>query len=816
MLSSKTIRIFISSTFRDMDFERDVIKFKVIPRLNVRYRHAGLSFQAIDLRIGVNTSAVPEDQRENKVLDVCLDCIDQARPFFIGLIGSRYGWVPSPSRFEHVLRRLAATKHPLISGAVGRSVTELEILYGAIGGKGEYIDNSLFFFRDARSYHGMDEDTVAAYTDLEPAQALKLEELKERILKATSDSAFRPTVYRLEWDGDHENFRDVGNAFANEVYEQLARLADKIVSEQQVPKVWHSQLNEADLNLLRSYAADVAPRRRQVQELAEKLTEGSRIILTGESGSGKSVMLSLVAQHLQEQTDACLLTMMVGENAQSYSPVTTLARWINTLAESLGQSLPFADEADANPHKAVQLSTRLEQMARQRDLRPIVLIDGVDLLALHDAEAAYLSWLPQSFALLATSGYGHVSASDIHGDIAVKPITAMSNADVCEYLRYWERHNSNELGARITREIEQCYGNPRRLGLLMKLVGLFSTDDFRNIRSTEADDEMAKITAYVSTQIADAPTDNVELIHNLLRRATTEYAAPHTLKHAIDLIALSQSGLRDSDIESMLGKEFNMLDFVTLTSLLDQTFYDDSIYHRRTFKSPALARQYAAEIGDPSQIFAELARHTAGLDPSDPLRRDMLLFYALSSGDARLIAANLLFAPQRSSIKEEASAYYATSVQYLLAQSFDCFFNKVAAMAWKLNVAERIDFLYNIFFRGFPQLGMRINVIKHFAEIIFDIPTQEITSAASAYALAWMQNEVVSAKTYRANPSPEELIRMYAITLRHFELSHRLDPEMGDSANLIIATASQLMTLYAQIGDFDAMDNILNNYLTNI
>ena len=30
--------IFISSTFKDMDYERDVIKFKVIPELNRRFR----------------------------------------------------------------------------------------------------------------------------------------------------------------------------------------------------------------------------------------------------------------------------------------------------------------------------------------------------------------------------------------------------------------------------------------------------------------------------------------------------------------------------------------------------------------------------------------------------------------------------------------------------------------------------------------------------------------------------------------------------------------------------------------------------------
>ena len=86
----KRFNIFISSTFKDMDFERDIIKFRVIPALNIKYRPRHVALQAIDLRLGVNTAKMSEEESARKVLTVCADNIDSARPFFIGLIGGNH------------------------------------------------------------------------------------------------------------------------------------------------------------------------------------------------------------------------------------------------------------------------------------------------------------------------------------------------------------------------------------------------------------------------------------------------------------------------------------------------------------------------------------------------------------------------------------------------------------------------------------------------------------------------------------------------------------------------------------------------------
>ena len=55
-VSTRTVRLFISSTFSDMVQEREVLQKHVFGRLRDLCRARGARFQAIDLRWGVNRS----------------------------------------------------------------------------------------------------------------------------------------------------------------------------------------------------------------------------------------------------------------------------------------------------------------------------------------------------------------------------------------------------------------------------------------------------------------------------------------------------------------------------------------------------------------------------------------------------------------------------------------------------------------------------------------------------------------------------------------------------------------------------------------
>ena len=86
----RQIRVFISSTFRDMQAERDhLVKF-IFPQLRKLCESRGVTWGEVDLRWGVTD----EQAAEGKVLPICLEEIKRCRPYFIGLLGERYGWIP--------------------------------------------------------------------------------------------------------------------------------------------------------------------------------------------------------------------------------------------------------------------------------------------------------------------------------------------------------------------------------------------------------------------------------------------------------------------------------------------------------------------------------------------------------------------------------------------------------------------------------------------------------------------------------------------------------------------------------------------------
>src|ERR1043166_7842230 len=89
-LASRVIRVFVSSTFADMQEERNLLVTRVFPLLRERCRQRHLELVEIDLRWGITD----EQAKEGRVLPICFAEIERCRPFFVGMLGERYGHVP--------------------------------------------------------------------------------------------------------------------------------------------------------------------------------------------------------------------------------------------------------------------------------------------------------------------------------------------------------------------------------------------------------------------------------------------------------------------------------------------------------------------------------------------------------------------------------------------------------------------------------------------------------------------------------------------------------------------------------------------------
>ena len=135
----RAIRVFLSSTFRDFGEERDLLVRKVFPTLRARLAERFVDLVDVDLRWGITEA----EAEQGEVLPICLAEIDRARPFFVGLLGERYGWIPPTETYPPAVLE----QHPwLEEHRGGKSVTELEILHGVLNNPA-MAGRAMFYFR---------------------------------------------------------------------------------------------------------------------------------------------------------------------------------------------------------------------------------------------------------------------------------------------------------------------------------------------------------------------------------------------------------------------------------------------------------------------------------------------------------------------------------------------------------------------------------------------------------------------------------------------------------------------------------------------
>jgi hypothetical protein len=133
---SRVVRVFVSSTFRDMQQEREQLVKFIFPELRRRCRERGVQLVEVDLRWGIT-----EEQAERgEVLPICLAEIENCRPYFIGLKKKRYGWVRDETQQHLVDYELWSIGHGNDSAA------DREILRGVLRNP-EIADYARYGFR---------------------------------------------------------------------------------------------------------------------------------------------------------------------------------------------------------------------------------------------------------------------------------------------------------------------------------------------------------------------------------------------------------------------------------------------------------------------------------------------------------------------------------------------------------------------------------------------------------------------------------------------------------------------------------------------
>ncbi len=351
-----------------MQLERDELVKRVFPQIRRLCEQRRVSWTEIDLRWGVTD----EQKAEGAVLPICLAEIDRTRPYFIGLLGQRYGWVPDeiPAQLVDELGWLADDHD--------RSVTELEILHGVLNNP-EAEGHAFFYLRDPAWVEALPAEQRSTFVEESSLGVHRLEALRSRIR-----TSGHPT-------SDYSDPIAIGDR----VLADLTRLIEARFPDDEVP----DELTRSD-----SVHAAFGRARFGVfvdrPDLAATLdrhadSDGPPLMVTGESGVGASALVTRWAQTWAgtHPTDMVVVHHVDAdpEAADYRSLVSRLVASIGSGHDDLAGDLATADAAAVRS----AFGRALDHTIARAGGRAILVIDGVDRLDDVD-RAPDLRWMPST------------------------------------------------------------------------------------------------------------------------------------------------------------------------------------------------------------------------------------------------------------------------------------------------------------------------------------------------------------------------------------------------------------------------------------
>jgi tetratricopeptide (TPR) repeat protein len=360
--NDRQIRVFISSTFRDMQEERDYLVKYIFPQLRKLCESRDVVWGEVDLRWGVTD----EQAAEGKVLPICLEEIKRCRPYFIGLLGERYGWVP-----DIIPPELLETEPWLKEQFEGRkSVTELEILHGVLRDP-KMAGHAYFYFRDPEYIKGKSSDFAS-----EDAQSKE----KVRILKQQIRAKQFPV---------RENY-PTPEALGELVLKDLTAVINTLYPEGTQPDPLDREARDHEAyarSRTQVYIGRDSYYRRLDEHAARKSSQP--LVLLGESGCGKSALLAnWVRRYRKTHPDVFVIQHYIG--ASPYS-----ADWAAMLRRIMGEfkrNLRIEEEIPSKPDELRDaFKVWLYQAAARKKI--VLVLDALNQLADSD-RAPDLPWLP--------------------------------------------------------------------------------------------------------------------------------------------------------------------------------------------------------------------------------------------------------------------------------------------------------------------------------------------------------------------------------------------------------------------------------------
>lgn len=514
LAEDRKIRVFISSTFKDFQIERELLIKQVFPKIRQRCNERDVDFMEIDLRWGVTEEQV----QQGAIIDVILQAIERCHPYFIGLIGSRYGWVPSN---EDVAKyKWLENKYPLLKESFDQhlSITDIEIQFGVLR-RNSSLPVSFFYFRE-------DAGTTPEFKEPEGSSGQqKLNKLKAALRSRT--------------DIPSRNFSG-NDQLAEQVEKDLLEHIDAFFPAGPPLSLLERQRRE-HVSFARSRLNIYIPDKELIVHLARQYLQSSvPLVVHGEQGCGKTALIAnWIASHQKANPGTVILYHFIGGATAS----TGLHSILRRICEEIKEEFNIAEEIpDTNEKLIAQFPQWLNKPPFTSHW--ILVLDALNQME-PEGNAHQLHWLPlqlpENLKLIVSTTPG--SILDICTDRGYNPFYCnapggtQKNNIIVNYLKVYDK----ELPTQTTQRIadSNITDNVLLLRTLLDELRLFG----------DYDDLEKRITYLLEAN------SYMDFFQKVLERYEEDYEAnsPGLVRDTFCLLWASHMGLSEAEILELTG-----------------------------------------------------------------------------------------------------------------------------------------------------------------------------------------------------------------------------------------------------------------------
>ncbi|CAF2533417.1 unnamed protein product [Rotaria sp. Silwood2] len=384
----RTVRVFISSTFKDMHAERDLLTRYVFPELRQRAKSLFVNLYQTDLRWGI-----AESQSRQSVF-LCLNEVYRS-DYFIGLVGERYGYIPkSYDAPKDDPRFTWLNKLP-----IGYSITDLEMQAGALNSSSTKQNRAFFYLRDSNFLSNIPKPWSSDFISEDEDSQTKINHLKQRICSSGFETY---NGYPCSWHGVSNDRPLVTNLeqFAQRVIDNLWTS----LQEEYKPEYVLLDDNEIEDNQHRQYRISFmehfVSRNKILQDTIKSLGKSSVILITGQQGSGKTAVIAAIADNLLSKVNlnVKLYEHYVGITRASLNSLAMLRRLLCQIINDhteLEKQFPIDKIRTSSYTDLCKILSDIFHTIKGLS-NIVICIDGIELLD-NDTLVQTLNFIPKDF-----------------------------------------------------------------------------------------------------------------------------------------------------------------------------------------------------------------------------------------------------------------------------------------------------------------------------------------------------------------------------------------------------------------------------------